>query len=194
MARTASITREQVAEVAAKLIAAGETPSVRKIREALGTGSNATIQTHLHAWQATQPAQTEVRLELSEGLMSTLRTELARIHAEATTQAKEAHERALQALKTSELEIAVLEDKVEDAEQRAETHRQAQQVAEGRCTELMRQLERYQSQQEELSQAQRELAAARARLELLEPRAEMVDGLLTRIAALEAGQSKTTKR
>lgn len=190
MARTPSITREQVTEIATKLASSGETPSVRKIRDVLGAGSNATIQAHLHAWQATQPAQTETRIELSEGLVTALRTELERIHIEATTQAKETHERALRALRASELEVAGLEDKVEDAEKRAATHRQAQQVAEGRCAELMRQLERYQAQQDELSQAQRELAAARAQLELLKPRAEMVDGLLTRIASLEAAQPK----
>ena len=55
MARTAGITQEQVNLAAAELVAAGKTPGVRNVREALGTGSNQTIQAMLQHWQKAQP-------------------------------------------------------------------------------------------------------------------------------------------
>lgn len=42
---------ERVAEVAEQLLATGQTPSLRKVREALGGGSPNTILEHLRAWK-----------------------------------------------------------------------------------------------------------------------------------------------
>jgi chromosome segregation ATPase len=54
MARTESITFEQVANAANTLKAAGVKPNSRNIREALGSGSMSTVCRHLAKWSATQ--------------------------------------------------------------------------------------------------------------------------------------------
>jgi len=87
MARTPSITQEQVNLAAGELVAAGKTPGVRNVRELLGTGSNQTIQTMLQAWQQAQPApvvaeQAEVPAELLQALQAALGTAKAATAAE----------------------------------------------------------------------------------------------------------------
>jgi len=76
MARTPSITAEQVAEAAETLLQRGETPSVRRVREMLGTGSNATVQALLHTWTAQQPAADTPQVAMSEGLAQAVKAEL----------------------------------------------------------------------------------------------------------------------
>lgn len=50
MART-GLTYDEVKYTAIKLLSQGESPSVQKIRDALGTGSNTTIAEHLRVWR-----------------------------------------------------------------------------------------------------------------------------------------------
>lgn len=77
MARTPSITQEQVNLAAAELVAAGKTPGVRGIRDLLGVGSNQTIQAMLATWQKSQPTpasaeQAEVPPDLLQALQIAL--------------------------------------------------------------------------------------------------------------------------
>lgn len=59
MARESTVTFEQVAATADKIKAEGGKPTSRAIREALGTGSMATILKHYQAWQGGQARASE---------------------------------------------------------------------------------------------------------------------------------------
>lgn len=50
MART-GVTFDDIAQAATKLLSLGESPSVQRVREVLGTGSNSTIAGHLKLWK-----------------------------------------------------------------------------------------------------------------------------------------------
>ena len=68
MART-GITYEQVAEQAEKMAANGQQPTIKALREALGsTGSPNTIHRHLTAWTAARPVKTAQIVELPQSL------------------------------------------------------------------------------------------------------------------------------
>ena len=49
------ITYEQVSAVADALVGAGQSPTIKGVREALGTGSPNTVHRHLVAWRAARP-------------------------------------------------------------------------------------------------------------------------------------------
>ena len=73
MARTSTVSFEQVAAAAHGLLAKGVTPTARALRDALGTGSMATVLKHFQAWQAGQarpgPAPTTLPRELERLLL-----------------------------------------------------------------------------------------------------------------------------
>jgi len=60
MAREATITFEQVAAIADEMKTRSQRPTARSIREALGTGSMATILKLFQQWQGTQARQSQV--------------------------------------------------------------------------------------------------------------------------------------
>jgi len=74
----------KVAEAAEALVVAGKKPTLRALRDSLGTGSMGTIQQHLAAWSAQQPQVPPVERELSANLKRALFAELA-AHAEKAT-------------------------------------------------------------------------------------------------------------
>lgn len=194
MARAPSISREQVAEAAAKLAASGETPSVRKVRELLGAGSNATVQAHLHAWQSEQPAQPVKAVDFSEGLAQALRGELAKAREAALAESAESVRRSREAQEAAEREAAALRDQLEEAEAQAAEYFKEKQHAEGRCAELLRQVETLSHAQAARESAERELAVAQAKLSILEPRAKLVDELQQRVAVFEAQTPKAAEK
>jgi len=193
MARTPSITAEQVAEAAETLLQRGETPSVRRVREMLGTGSNATVQALLHTWTAQQPAADTPQVAMSEGLAQAVKAELERVNAAAKAEAAEALERSATARKTAEQEAARLQDELEAAQAQAAGYLTEKQHAEGRCSELSLQVEDLKRNAAGREDAERKLAAALAKLELLEPRAKLADDLQARVAVLEAQAAKGGK-
>jgi DNA repair exonuclease SbcCD ATPase subunit len=56
------VTFDDVAQAATKLLSTGESPSVLKVREILGTGSNSTIAEHLKIWRQQKSEQRTVAL------------------------------------------------------------------------------------------------------------------------------------
>jgi len=56
------VTFDDVAQAATKLLSIGESPSVLKIREILGTGSNSTIAEHLKVWRQQKSERRTVAL------------------------------------------------------------------------------------------------------------------------------------
>lgn len=59
MARTSTITFDQVAAAANAIKAAGEKPTARRVREALGTGSMATVLRFFQQWQGSGSAASD---------------------------------------------------------------------------------------------------------------------------------------
>lgn len=82
----AGVQFEQVAVAAARMQAEGLRPTSRAVRDAIGTGSLTTIQTHLSAWQATQPKPAPAELALSDSYKRALNAEL-QLHAAKATAA-----------------------------------------------------------------------------------------------------------
>lgn len=72
MAREALITQEQVNAAADTIRAAGQKPTARAVREALGVGSMATVLKYLQAWQAGQVRAAETPVVLPAGLQRAL--------------------------------------------------------------------------------------------------------------------------
>lgn len=68
MPREATITFEQVAAAADAIKAAGNKPTLRAVREQIGSGSFATVQRHLAQWQGGQGRQAEAALTLPPAL------------------------------------------------------------------------------------------------------------------------------
>lgn len=72
MAREATITQEQVNEVADRIRANGAKPTARGVREELGSGSMATVLKHLQVWQAGQVQQAQAPVTLPPALQRAL--------------------------------------------------------------------------------------------------------------------------
>jgi uncharacterized coiled-coil protein SlyX len=72
------VSYEDVAAAAEAFVAAGDRPTLRKVRDKLGTGSLGTIQKHLSTWQASRVPVEIPRVALSAGLTEALLDEIAR--------------------------------------------------------------------------------------------------------------------
>jgi hypothetical protein len=72
------ITFEQVAAAADALVGEGVQPTIRAVRERLGTGSPNTIHRHLVAWREARPAATAAAPELPAPLAAALANEIER--------------------------------------------------------------------------------------------------------------------
>lgn len=68
MARTATVSEEQVAAVANGLLALGIAPTIRGVREKLGSGSMATVLKHYQTWQSKQARPTPIASTLPRDL------------------------------------------------------------------------------------------------------------------------------
>jgi len=75
MART-GVTFDDVAQAATKLLSTGEPPSVQKIRDLLGTGSNTTIAEHLKRWKLQKRSKEGITLpeEIPKELVPAIET------------------------------------------------------------------------------------------------------------------------
>jgi chromosome segregation ATPase len=81
-----AITAQQVQAVADEIAATGATPTIRSIREKLGTGSPNTIQRHLSAWRDARPQVAQVAYEMPADLVNAFGKELRRGAEAATAQ------------------------------------------------------------------------------------------------------------
>ena len=77
MART-GISYAQVAAAADSLTGTGQTATINKIRDALGSGSPNTIHRHLTAWRAARPQTKAATFELPADLAASFAKELAK--------------------------------------------------------------------------------------------------------------------
>jgi len=88
------ITYEQVAAAADELVSDGVQPTIKAVRERLGTGSPNTIHAHMSAWRDTRQAGTKKTTAIPQTLITAIATEIDK----ATEQARaEMQEQLMQA-------------------------------------------------------------------------------------------------
>jgi chromosome segregation ATPase len=153
------ITQEQVSAAADTLVAAGDKPTVDKIRQALGTGSPNTVSRMLETWRgalATRLGQVlalpEVPAEVGQVFAEVWR--LAMTQASSLAQSALAHEQnALLAAQTSLTQERKLWDiALAEAQGQAQNADQTREVAETRLADIQRLVEQQAGQLAELTQ------------------------------------------
>jgi len=151
------ITQEQVNATADALVAAGDKPTVEKIRQALGTGSPNTVTRMLEAWRGTLAKRLQeiiklpgVPTEVGQSFVEVWR--LAMAHAATIAQAALAQEQnALLAAQSSlTQERKIWEISIAEAQMQAQSADQAREVAETRLTDVQRLVEQQAGQLAEL--------------------------------------------
>jgi chromosome segregation ATPase len=153
------ITQEQVSAAADTLVAAGDKPTVDKIRQALGTGSPNTVSRMLETWRgalATRLGQVlalpEVPAEVGQAFAEVWR--VAVTHARSVAQAALAHEQnALLAAQTSLTQERKLWDiALAEAQAQAQSAAQSRAIADTRLADVQRLVEQQAAQLTELLQ------------------------------------------
>jgi chromosome segregation ATPase len=179
------VTFDDVAQAATKLLSIGESPSVLKIREILGTGSNSTIAEHLKLWRQQKSEQRTVALP--EGIPKELLPPLETLWHIANEQAdnrfasyREQTERKLEQLTTerdtwfaqhqqTEAMANDLQQQLQNAEQRIEDYIQQQKDRQAEITALETDKQSLASDcsnlEQRLSQNQKDYAAREASLQ-----------------------------
>lgn len=82
------ITYEQVAAAADRIVASGDDPTLRSVREVLGTGSLATIHRYMRAWSQARPQLSIPPIQLPDSIVKAIGQEIARAGAEARAEAE----------------------------------------------------------------------------------------------------------
>ena len=103
------ITYQDVAAAIDKIIASGENPTIKRVRDALGTGSPNTILTHLTTWRDAAPVKERKAPELPAELQSAITKELARQAAESRSEVED----QLKQTKAESKELAQLGESLE---------------------------------------------------------------------------------
>lgn len=104
------ITYDEVIAAIDAILAAGEEPTIQRIREHLGTGSPNTIHRHLVTWRASRPVEQRKAPELPAELQAALVKEIER-------QAADARADVLKSLVEAQKEAATLSKAGEELEE-----------------------------------------------------------------------------
>lgn len=166
-----SLNFDAVAAAAANLVANGMTPTLKNVRDALGSGSMSSIQPHLKKWAEAQPKASAAAFELPGRLRDALAAELARVAADARVEA----EAKLQQAEADNADLAAagtrVEEELEDVRGELVQMTTERDVLAGRCSEQASEIERLKDEavraREEADQVRQKLARAEIRLEAL---------------------------
>lgn len=150
MART-GITYLEVTTAIDKIIAAGDEPTIQKIRDVLGTGSPNTIHRHLTDWRSARPVEQRKAVELPADLAAALLKEIER-------QAADARAEVEKQLVAAQAEAAELASTGEVTEADLESAREALEAKDAENTKLKADFDR---QTDSLSRAMHDLEAER---------------------------------
>jgi colicin import membrane protein len=167
------ITFEQVAAAADALVGEGQQPTIRAIRERLGTGSPNTVHKHLTAWREARPVAAAAAPELPQALTAAIAAEIER----AAAQARAEIEGRLVQAQGEAAELAAAGEVIEAerdalAEQVAELTRERDTLAgkaEQQAVDLADQAQRIEREQQAAESARVELATARLKIEAHRP-------------------------
>ena len=181
------ITYDEVIAAIDAILAAGEEPTIQRIREHLGTGSPNTIHRHLVTWRASRPVEQRKAPELPAELQAALVKEIERQAAEARTDVErslvEAQKEAATLAKAGE-ELEELNGTLEEQNEAlaAEKERQAALANErhDEIEELKVNLDRERKAAEE---ARIQVAQGRNKIEALDKQADELRAKLTDAAA-----------
>lgn len=180
MARTPSITQEQVNLAAAELVAAGKTPGVRNVRELLGTGSNQTVQAMLQHWQKEQPspvAADAAPVELPAELLQALQAALGNAKSETATEYQAAIASALaQRDRATQDALAQYDEYEQQLENAALLSREAIELR-GKNGELQKQVDALSKSDKLRQDAEKRAAAAEATIAALQAKLQEQEGL-----------------
>lgn len=192
------ITFEQVAAIADAMVAEGQQPTIRAVRERLGTGSPNTIHKHLAAWRAARPAPTASAPELPQGLIAAIAAEIERAAAKARAEI----EAQLAQARAEADELAEAGEKLEAerdglARQVAELTRERDTlagIAQQRAADLEEAQKRIEGERQAAEAARVEVATARVKIEQLAERLKEQAAEIQRLrdALAEAQQGRTT--
>ncbi len=163
------ISYEQVAAAADALVGAGQQPSIRNVREALGTGSPNTVHRHLTTWRQARPVAQGAAYELPADLVNSFGRELARgaaaARAEVESELVQAQQEAAELAATGE-GLEVERDELAAQVVALTTERDtALATAAERGEEIARLVEQVQREQQAAEGARIELATARLKIE-----------------------------
>lgn len=172
MARTASITQEQVNLAAEQLRNEGKTPGVRNVRELLGMGSNQTVQAMLATWYKARPepqlpaAEDE---ELPAELVHVLKSVIAGAKRGVSSEYEEAVRSAF-AVRDSAVQDALGQYKeLEELRSSFEYQSKENTALAAKAKELQKQVDSLHESEEQRGKAENRAAAAEAKVALLEP-------------------------
>ena len=187
------ITFERVAAAADALVGEGQQPTIRAIREHLGTGSPNTVHKHLTAWREARPVAGAAAPELPHALTAAIAAEIERVAAQARAQIEG---RWVQA-QSEAAELAAAGEVIEAerdalAAQVAELTRERDTLAgkaEQQAADLADQAQRIEREQQAAESARVELATARLKIEAqAERQAEQAAEIVRLRTALEINQ------
>ena len=191
MPRTPTIEYEDVAAAADALVAEGQSPTIRRLRERLGTGSDTTIHRHLKAYRAAQaPAErpaTVVPDEVIRSISAALDRHAAAQSAEMQQAATEARDEVDAIAETAERVEAERDEALERAEKAEAGQSEALARAEKAEAEVERLMGERDKAQAALDEQRQALADTRAQAESAvserDSLREQVDGLRQEAAA-----------
>jgi len=188
------ISYEQVAATADALVGAGEQPSIRAVREALGTGSPNTIHRHLGTWRAARPVAQTAAYELPAELVNGFGRELARVASQARAEVEQdlvrAQAEAAELASTGEALEAERDELAAQVAALTSERDQAQATAVERAQEIQRLGDQVQREQAAAEAARIDLATARLKGDgLAEQLAELREQLTAARQTLEAAQA-----
>ena len=181
MSSVTGVTAEQVIGAAEAIAAQGDRPSVRAVRERLGTGSFNTIQRYLSEWRETRPQITQAAYEIpaqlandfgkelrrgAEAATAELRAELSEAHAETKERAKDGESLELQVSELTETVDALTHERDTAAAEAAarldqinglaDQLKQAQAAAEAARTEVATARVKIETQAEQITDIKRQ--------------------------------------
>ncbi len=181
MARTGILATHVIAAAEA-LLAEGQQPTIRAVRERLGdTGSPNTIQRHLSLWRKARPQETAPR-ELPQGLSNAIAAELAK----AAAGAREAAQAEIDQAQAEAAELAaageVLEAKHDELTKQFEQLRSEKDILSGRLEAMLTQADRLNvaldAARHEAQEALRAAATAQAQAQAQQERAQRAEAAL----------------
>jgi len=175
MGREANITPDQVHAIADAIRAEGGKPTLRAVRERLGTGSMGTVSKHLQQWKAGQERQAATELALPPALqravLDFMATELAAARAPLEAELADLQQTAGDLATENERQATTIENQAGELEALAADKAAAEGKAEQLAVDLATAKEETVRERQAAEQARTELAKAMLRLEAM-PRLE----------------------
>ena len=163
------VTAEQIKAAADAIAAEGQSPTIRAVRERLGTGSPNTIQRHLSQWRESRPQVTQAAYELPAELANSFGRELRRGAEAATAELRaelaQAHVEATDLAETGEGLETQIEELAEQVETLTHERDTATAEAAARADEIKRLADQVRREQDAAETARTEVATARVKIE-----------------------------